>query len=175
MHNHRGLLLESLLFIVMFADINMTTDALLLYYISGLINFLHAYFDVINRGGDPLNFDWIPVLKKTYTDQSIEKDVPGKSSTRDTKSYILQAAGGGRVEIIDVPGLGDTSGLKKDTVNADLLIKHLENIEYINALMVVIGHLHPSSQFPAHNNYNPTNNCCYCIVCLGWNCSKNDR
>ena len=63
---------------------------------------------------------------------------PGKSCTTQPNIYAIPKQGSMKkaVRLIDVPGLGDTAGIKKDEENIEMIKKKFESS--INSLNLVI-------------------------------------
>lgn len=63
----------------------------------------------------------------------------GESATQHCKSYVIyDQQSGKRIRLIDVPGIGDTRGLKQDKENVDEIISFIAKFDHISAICIVM-------------------------------------
>ena len=116
-------------------------------WINGFINYL--YFADMAEAMNAKEFHVLIPSSFTFTQRGEGKTikigeadanetmVPGKSATKEPRSYVFHV-GGEIVRLIDTPGIGDSEGIKQDRKNFDNILSYLTYYEEIHAVCILL-------------------------------------
>eukprot|EP01132_Coremiostelium_polycephalum_P008479 gene8479-10420_t len=84
-------------------------------------------------------------LKETvgsFKNSEIDPDDTKKSTTNECNEYLFEM-NGSKYNLVDSPGFNDTRGTAQDNINLDKILKKLESLSTLGAIIVVINGSNP--------------------------------